>query len=223
MQSGTVSTSDIVAARPRELAHRRWRRWLVVGPAVLLLAYALHPVVFVWAGHWLNVGERLDAPVDYVYVLGGEASTRPFLAAAIYRAGFTRMVLIPEGQPSATDIDGLVPADHQVQHEVLLRRGVPADAILQLPGPVDSTRDEAHVLAKFMASNPKSSVAVVTSDFHTRRARLIFRRLLPDHRDRLHFIAAPTDGFGANSWWHFKDGVLWYVGEYVKLSRDYWW
>ena len=223
MQSGTVPTSNTVNADHRVLIRRRWRRRFFVGLCALIVVYASHPTLLAWAGHWLNVGERLDVPVDCVYVLGGESSTRPFMAAAIYRAGYTRMVLIPEGQPSATDADRRVLGEHEIQREVLLRRGVPVDAIQQLPGPVNSTRDEARALEKFMATNPTSSVAVVTSDFHTRRTRLIFRRLLRDHRDRLHFVATPTDGFGPDSWWYFKDGLIWYVGEYAKLSRDFFW
>ena len=47
------------------------------------------------AGQWLNVGSPLDDRVDAVMVLGGDASTRPFVAAAIIRAGLASQVLIP--------------------------------------------------------------------------------------------------------------------------------
>jgi uncharacterized SAM-binding protein YcdF (DUF218 family) len=97
---------------------------------------------------------------------------------------------------------------------------VPQSAIRRLDGAVLSTRDEARTLADFLADRPEATVAIVTNDFHTRRARLLFRRAIPVSRDQLHFIAAPTDGFGPGNWWHFKDGVLWYVGEYAKLCRD---
>jgi uncharacterized SAM-binding protein YcdF (DUF218 family) len=207
-------------ATDSRLRHGNRRRQLLLLLGTVAIVYFLSPFVLCRAGRWLNVGERLSSPVDYAFVLGGEATTRPFLAAAIYRAGYARSVLLPEGlAPSEQDEFHL--AEHQIQRAVLIHRGVPAEDIIQLPGVVDSTRDEAHVLATFLTTNPQSSVAVVTSDFHTRRTRLIFRRILPAHRNQIHFVACPTDGFGPDDWWHYRDGILWYVAEYAKLTREF--
>lgn len=205
---------------PRPRRSRRWRRLLLAGAGLLVLLYVVSSSVLAAVGAWLNVGESLRDPVDYVYVLGGDASTRPFLAAAVYRAGYAKQVLVPQSIDSV-EVDGkLMPTEQQLIQEVLMRRGVPQTAIRQLEGAVTSTRDEARALAAFLADRKEATVAIVTNDFHTRRTRLIFRRLNPGHHDRLHFIAAPTDGFGPQNWWQFKDGVLWYVGEYAKLCRD---
>jgi uncharacterized SAM-binding protein YcdF (DUF218 family) len=222
MRSGILPTGDSVNQPPRRTLLRRWRVWIAGMAVFLLLLYALHPFILTGAGRWLDVGEQLRSPVDCVMVLGGEANTRPFLAAAIFRAGYARRVLIPEVVEPSSDVEGAIPAEHEMMRRVLLKRGVPPDAIQQLDGPVDSTRDEAVALREYLASNPKSSVAVVTSNFHTRRARLIFRRLHPAHRDQIHFISCPTDGIGPDNWWQFKDGIVWYAAEYAKLFRDYW-
>lgn len=219
MRSGTVPPGGPVSTQPAGWTRNKWFRRFVVGSCFVVVLYAISPFLLGCVGRWLNVGEELDVPVDYVYVLGGEASTRPFLAAAIFRAGFARKVLIPEGQPP-TAADEWQMSEHQVQRAVLLHRGVPDRAILELPGPVDSTSDEAVALAKFLESNPQATVAVVTSNFHTRRTRLMFRRILPKHRDHLRFVACPTDGFGPENWWHYRDGVLWYTAEYAKLLRE---
>lgn len=171
-----------------------------------------------WAGHHLDAGDTLRSPVDCVYILGGGASTRPFMAAAIYRAGYGHRILIPE----SIHLDSSpLPAEHMICREVLLRRGVPLDAIVQLTGTVDSTRDEAEALEAYLSTRPDATVAIVTSNFHTRRVRMIFRKMLPQHRDQLFVIATPTDDFGPDDWWHHQDGILWYLGEYVKLLREY--
>lgn len=215
MQPGTVPASPL----KRSVAWQRCRRLAIV-LGVMGICYLLHPFLLVQAGRWLNVGESLRQPMDYVYVLGGEASTRPFLAAAIYRAGYANTVLIAETQ--VTPIPGeAVSSEHKLTRAILVNRGVPENAIVELPGPVDSTRDEAQVLGTFLASRPTATVAVVTSDFHTRRTRLTFRRMLPKFASGLHFVATPTDGFNAENWWYFTDGVIWYTTEYAKLVRDF--
>jgi len=51
-------------------------------------------------------------------------------------------------------------------------------------------------------------VAVVTTDYHTRRARAIFRREVPQNLAELHFVAVATDGFDADNWWRFHKALL---------------
>jgi uncharacterized SAM-binding protein YcdF (DUF218 family) len=197
--------------------------WIAVIMVAALLLFALHPIVFACAGRWLDVGEQLRAPVDCVMVLGGESSTRPFLAAAIFRAGYARQILFAKPFDPVPGVEGGPPAEHELVRKILITRGVPPDAIHFLDGPVNSTRDEAMALSGYLGSNPKVSVAIVTSNFHTRRVRLLFRRQIPSIHDRLHFVSCPTDDFGPDNWWRYKDGVVWYVAEYVKLFRDYLW
>jgi uncharacterized SAM-binding protein YcdF (DUF218 family) len=103
---------------------------------------------------------------------------------------------------------------------VLLARGVPASAIVVLPGECDSTEDEAHTLARFLEAKPDLTVAVVTNDFHTRRARLLFRRALGSNSQRVHFVAAPVDGVAADNWWRTQKGFVQYTTEYLKLVRS---
>jgi uncharacterized SAM-binding protein YcdF (DUF218 family) len=71
---------------------------------------------------------------------------------------------------------------------------------------------------RFLQAEPGTTVAVVTSDFHTRRARAIFRRVLGERMERVHFVAAPTDGFGASDWWECEEGTITYLNEYAKLA-----
>jgi hypothetical protein len=57
----------------------------------------------------------------------------------------------------------------------------------------------------------------VTNGFHTRRARMLFRHELGDRMDRVHFVAAPTDGFSEDNWWRSGGGCSCYATEYFKL------
>jgi uncharacterized SAM-binding protein YcdF (DUF218 family) len=158
------------------------------------------------------VGERLREPVDSVFILGGDADTRPFAAAAMIRSGWARQALIvpTANQPGER-------SHQELLRDILVRRGVAADAVVELPGQVTSTRDEARALARFLERHPGHSVAVITSDYHTRRARSIFTAQLGDGAGRVHFVAAPTERFTAANWWHYEQGWKIYIAEYIKL------
>jgi uncharacterized SAM-binding protein YcdF (DUF218 family) len=95
---------------------------------------------------------------------------------------------------------------------------VPEETIILLPGAAASTADEARALAEFLDAHPGGSVAVVTSAYHTRRARLIFGRALGERAGAVRFVGAPSDGFGATDWWRTEQGLSTYGTEYVKLG-----
>jgi uncharacterized SAM-binding protein YcdF (DUF218 family) len=96
---------------------------------------------------------------------------------------------------------------------------VPPAAIVQLPDEVNSTADEARSLARYLDEHPERRVAVVTNDYHTRRACWIFRAELGDRAADLAFFAAPTDGFDTGNWWRSEEGWCCYCNEYVKLGK----
>ncbi len=98
-----------------------------------------------------------------------------------------------------------------------MRARIPDAAIVLLPGPVDSTTEEVARLGRFLEDHPNSAVTVVTSDYHTRRARLLFRRANL-HASSLSFVAAPIEEFDATNWWQSERGCITYLREYVKLA-----
>ena len=202
--------------------NRRWRIGavaLAVGGSVLGLAYLFRSAWLPGVGQFLDVGQS-PARVDYVYVLGGGTDSRPFAAAALYDAGLAGKVLLPTAQPGPEAEQGVRPVEDEVCRRVLTARGVPEKAIELLPDMVRSTRDEAAALARFVQARPGCTVAVVTHNFHTRRARLIFTRALAEHADQLHMVGIGTDHFDAGNWWQSEDGFRVYLTEYVKLVHD---
>jgi uncharacterized SAM-binding protein YcdF (DUF218 family) len=185
-----------------------------------VLAYAGRGAIFAALAGFLDISTPPE-PTDYVLILGGGRDTRPFVAAALWHKGYTQQILIPTARVSDEAArDGEI-AEHEIDRKVLQMRGVPAAAIVLLPGPVATTADEASALATFLEDHPQSTVTVVTTNLHTRRARWIFARTLGDRARQLRFVAAPTEGFGATTWWHYEEGWASYSIEYVKLGF-YW-
>jgi len=65
-----------------------------------------------------------------------------------------------------------------MEHD-LIERGVPKDKILRFPHDAENTREEAEILAKLASEKKWRRVIIVTSNYHTRRTRYIFRRVFP--------------------------------------------
>jgi uncharacterized SAM-binding protein YcdF (DUF218 family) len=183
---------------------------------VLLGLYLARGWILPAAARLLDVSEP-PRKVDAVMVLGGGATTRPFVAAALVRAGLARRALVSNPRLSGEQEDGLRPSEAEVIRRALRARGVPDDAVVTLPGEVDSTRDEAQALGRFLEVEPDATVAVVTNGFHTRRARMLFRHELGDRMAQVQFVGAPTDGFGTDDWWRCEGGFCCYATEYFKL------
>jgi uncharacterized SAM-binding protein YcdF (DUF218 family) len=213
-ESAAVGTPASPSSRSRTSGHR-WRRF-VLFLAVLLALYLFRAPLLTALARFLDVSEAPEK-VDYVMVLGGDANVRPFVAAALYRRGLASKVLVPVMKPSPENRAEGSPAGQSVIRDVLQARGVADADILLLDGEVTSTRDEGAALARFLEDHPGSSVAVVTTNYHTRRARGIFRKVASNRASRVIFVAAPTEDFDAHNWWQSKAGSQAYLTEYAKL------
>jgi uncharacterized SAM-binding protein YcdF (DUF218 family) len=152
-----------------------------------------------------------------VMVLGGGSDVRPFIAAALVNAKLADKVLVAPIKLSPEAEDGMAEPEHEIIVKVLLARGVSRANIVLLPATVDSTYDEAQALANYLDQNPDCSVSVVTTSWHTRRARWIFDRTLAERSCQVHFVAAPSERFDENNWWTTEDGIF-IADEYLKLG-----
>ena len=204
-------------ARTRRSVVARWmRRALVLGAVALLLKLG---------GGWLlpAAGQALDIsqpPIasDEVLVLGGNPASRPLVAAALVRSGLAQRVLIPTVYRDPAQANRLVPPEHEIMKRILIARGVDARDIIQLPGEVTSTLDEATALARYLEGRPNDTVTVVTTSWHTRRARWTLQRVLGARAGQLRFVAAPPEGYDATNWWRTEKGRVHYFREFIKLA-----
>lgn len=191
-------------------------KWPLALLALLVSAWLGRLALLPAAGRWLNVGEA-PRPCDCVLVLPGGEETRPFVAAALVRAGLARQVLVPRGIGSPNTDEGIEPPAHEIIRRVLVMRGVPRSEIVLLGHDSQSTYTDATALRDFLLARPCSTVAIVTHDFHTRRARWIFRKVLGDQARHIYLLAAPHDKFNADNWWQSREGAATYCGEFAKL------
>jgi uncharacterized SAM-binding protein YcdF (DUF218 family) len=184
--------------------------------AFALAAYLGREHLLPAVAHWLNVSES-PRQCDYVVALPGGPLTRPFVAAALLRTGLAREALVIQTIRYPENTDGLTPPDDELTRRVLMRRGIDPSRIHVLPSRSDSTFSDAEAVSRFLAAHDGATVNVVTSHFHTRRARWIFRQVLGSASDRLHWVAAPDDYFDEDHWWQTREGLAACLSEYPKL------
>lgn len=199
---------------------RRWFRRLFAATATIAGLYVTSGWWLPAAGHWLDVGETPRIS-DYCLVLSGDYESRPFVAAALYRRGFVRKQIWLT-HPAMADTP-LAESEEPTNcaKRILTALGVPADRVVELPGDCVSTFDEAQVLARALAEHPAATVTVVTSSFHTRRARWVIRRVLGSSADRVRYVSVPTDYYDADCWWKVEEGFTTYMKEFSKTVFYY--
>lgn len=146
--------------------------------------------------------ERADA----IVVLAGDSALggRVQQAAEFYWEGWAAQ-LIASGPPLFAGFNEADLVLHQAR-----RLGVPPTALSALRHRATSTLEEAEVLLPFLAANGFHRVIVVSSNFHTRRARAIYRALLRCHRYPVEVVvrAAPDARFAPDKWWKARLGVV---------------
>jgi uncharacterized SAM-binding protein YcdF (DUF218 family) len=199
---------------------RKWRRWGLTLAAVVLLLASLWAGRGYWlpaAARWLDVGQPV-LPADYAVVLPGGQNTRPFAAAALFKAGLVDHVLVTKNVPSPEVEDGILPPTHEIICRVLRSRGVAEDKITVLEGETSSTFGDMQSLGAFLDSAPGGRALIITNDYHTRRARWVAARVLGDRLEQVSFVSAPMDEFRPDNWWQSDFGFLTIVGEYLKFA-----
>lgn len=192
---------------------------LIVTIAVVLVLFVLylarHPIFRVLAEVWVveDTLERSDALIvlsdDNYYA---DRATR---AAQLYRQGLAPIVVA-----SGRRLRPYLGIAELMEHD-LVERGVPKDKILRVANDADSTREEAQTLAKIAVQKKWREVIVVTSNYHTRRARYIFSHVLPAGT-KVRITGAADGDFDPERWWEKRISVKELVREIAGMVVAIW-
>jgi uncharacterized SAM-binding protein YcdF (DUF218 family) len=184
---------------------------------VLALLWLTHPHLLRAMASWLDVGGR-PHPAQYVMVLNGDEETRVLTAGVLVKEGLARGVLVTAVEIMPQDTELALPPTHEIARQVLLKRGVSSNDITILPAAATTTFDEAQALGSFLKDRPNTTVLVVTSDFHTRRSRWVFARVLGGQAAQVSVVSARGDDFRRDWWWQDEAGLSAIMSEYLKLT-----
>lgn len=196
----------------------RPRTVLLAFLALAILAGVFHRPILVAFAYGFRVDD--PAPGGAIVMLLGGSSHRPEKAAELYRAGMAPVILLCTEKRDPIWPAGLEPSDLMKQY--MVRRGVPESAVEILPGEIGSTREEAARVGEYLGRHPDvRRITVVTTAFHTRRARRVFRRVLGGRGVDVRSAAATDPAFDETNWYLTEDGLILYLNESVKTV--YYW
>lgn len=181
------------------------------------------------AGRLLVVADPLPARADAIVVMAGSIADRVLEAADLYRSGVAPRVVVtrerlPRGEISLRARGVRLPESGEQTLAALDALGVPPSATVVLPPRTRSTDSEARTIAHWACARARSLV-VVTSRYHSRRARLILRQALAPEI-RLALRPSRYDPFEATRWWNDRRDAKAVLSELEKLThywtREFW-
>jgi uncharacterized SAM-binding protein YcdF (DUF218 family) len=183
---------------------------------VLALLYLSRGPLLRAAGEFWVVNEPLE-PSDAILLLSGDNYTadRASRAAELYRGRWAPRVVA-----SGRQLRRYAGLAELTEHD-LVERGVPAGAVVRLPHSAANTQEEAQALRQLVAERGWGRVLVVTSNYQTRRARYIFRRVFP-RAVEVRVVAALDSDYDPDHWWESRLGVRLIWREMVGYCLAMW-
>ncbi|MEO7156470.1 MAG: YdcF family protein [Vicinamibacterales bacterium] len=200
------------------------KRFLVRSAFVLVPLFLLSFFALSRLGSWLVVEDPLEKS-DAILVLGGTRFERPLEAVDLYRAGWAPRIFLMRqvsdyGELALMERGIAYPREVDAQIEVMARLGVPAGAITVLDE-ADSTAGEAASVRRLVTRDHLTSVIIVTSKQHTRRARLVMRRRVNDIGTRVIMRYSHYDRSNTDQWWRQRATARFTLFESQRLLA-YW-
>lgn len=151
---------------------------------------------------------------DCILVLAGDYRGQRIVSGAeFYRKGLAAQIFI-SGPTGAYD-----QSEDQLAISFARRRGYTDVPFVGLPNQAKSTVTEAQETQPKLKAAGCKTILAVTSDFHTRRAGRILRRIWTDLDVRM--AAAPTEDFNADRWWTSRQYQKTMYMEWSKTFADW--
>ena len=184
---------------------------------LLFLVYLAHDPILRAFIEWWIVDEAPEE-VQAIVVLSGDSvfGDRLRHGADLYRQGYA-VRLILSGRAIRSNF-----SEAELMEREALAQGVPAGALLLVRHTDDSTLEEALALRQFLAEQEIRSIIVVTSNFHSRRARKIFRRVMRQTGVQVRVSASSDVRFNPRRWWKTRTGRKQMVLELLKFLNTLW-
>ena len=183
--------------------------------ALALALFLLHPYYLAALGHFLIASDQFDK-ADAIVVLAGGSSRDERLLHAVYlwQNGYAPVVVL-----SAMLADWQSHEDFPSWRHAKNLRLLPDNSLLVALHDADSTRAEAEALLPFVQEHRYRSVILVTSNFHTRRAKMTYQGEWTRSGIAFWISAAPTSDFHPDDWWtRRKDSKVFFY----EFSKTIW-
>jgi uncharacterized SAM-binding protein YcdF (DUF218 family) len=184
--------------------------------------------VFAWGAARALIVKDGVTRADALVVLSGSSvyRERARRAARLFHEGAaSKIILTSDGQQGGwSQTEQRNPFFVERAAAELERAGVPRERVEMVPQTVTSTYTEALVLKDYATRHGITSLLVVTSGYHSRRARWSLRRVFKESGVAVGVepVAPGDETASPVAWWLQPDGWRMVVSEYVKLIYYKW-
>lgn len=158
---------------------------------------------------------------DAIVLLSGGEPGRAWGAADIYQQKLASYVVLTREPLSEDDIElqerGVELLNGFTSNVNILRGlGVPQNAILHVEPFVQDTFDELSRVRELAEQKHWKSLIIVTSTYHTRRARLVARYIFGP-AIKFTVVGSKHSSFNRDKWWQSRSDVRTFLIEFEKL------
>lgn len=189
---------------------------LLVFASLLFVVYLVRrPILRAVGDYW--VVDDPASQADALIVLSDDdfIGSRAAKAADLYHEGRAPLIVA-----SGRMMRPYAGVGELIQRD-LTDRGVPTSAIQIYRHNARDTLDEAQTLRSLVVQKGWHHVVIVTSNYHTRRARYIFQKVFP-LGVQVDVASAKDPDFDVSDWWEHKVGIKAFLHELVGLAEAKW-
>jgi len=199
---------------------------IIVALAVIQLI-ASHQYILKAIGRYL-VYQQDPQHADVVVILANWDDTivRARGGADLFKSGLAKTIFVPrmermEGHEEIAQRGITIPENRDLLITILQGLGVPLVAIETSGQEVTDTWDEAREASHFIEAKGYTTVLLVTSKYHARRASLIFKDALKGKATVIS-VPSPYDSSDPEVWWKQNEDSKRVIMEYQKLLVCCW-
>lgn len=184
----------------------------VLGVLLLIIAVLVvfHRPLLNAAGRWLIVQDPIEHADVIVVLSGGPGDERVRQAAALFREGYAPRVLLSGGE----EILGIPTSD--ILRRQALANGIPPEALFFETASTSTSEQARGLSAQLVAMGVRRAI-IVTSPYHTRRTRYLFRKSFAGTSIDVRVVPVQNSAFRSEEWWTREDDTEKVVLEYIKL------
>ncbi|MCZ6766577.1 MAG: YdcF family protein, partial [bacterium] len=178
------------------------------------ITYALRTPILTAAGEFLVQPDPLE-PAEIIVVLAGDGTGfRIMTAVGLVQRDLAPKILVTGPPGHYGHYESELAIDFAVE------KGAPREIFEAFPMHVQSTKEEAERVDAELRRRGTAKAIIVTSNFHTRRTRQIFRERAGGGVEYI-VAAAPNPYFEPDEWWKTRPGKKVFFMEAVKTVNSW--